>query len=121
MTSTLRFANLHKEYVDSYTGESVTAVGNGTAQVRATLDGVTGEAEVTVAQQITAIEVIPAAPLIAVIGATVQLQATAQDRLGTPVAVPGDFASRTVLAPDSTAVGLRCLRDEAEAEPGALP
>lgn len=28
MTSTLRFANLHKEYVDSYTGESVTAVGN---------------------------------------------------------------------------------------------
>jgi hypothetical protein len=67
----------------------VTAVAPGAATVRAALDGASGEAQVTVAPQVTKVQVSPPAPQLTALGATVQLTATAADRLGNPVAAPG--------------------------------
>ena len=68
----------------------VTAVSEGTATVRAALDGATGEAQVTVAQVPTSIAIVPPAPQLTAVGNTVQLEAFAQDRNGNPVDVPAE-------------------------------
>jgi hypothetical protein len=71
---------------------TVTAVAPGTATVQATLDGETGEAEVTVDPQATAVVVDPPTAQLAAGGATAQFQASARDRNNNPVAVPaGSF------------------------------
>lgn len=65
----------------------VTAVTPGTATVRATLDNVSGAAEVTVQPAPAFISLDPPAPQLGAVGATVQFQASAQDRNGHPVAI----------------------------------
>lgn len=70
----------------------VTATGRGSTTVRATLEGVIDEAGVTVEPVPASIQVTPSSPTLGSIGATVQLQASARDRNGNPVAVPaGEF------------------------------
>jgi uncharacterized protein YjdB len=60
----------------------VTAVGNGSATVSASLDGVTGGAAVTVSQVVKAVTVTPGAATLAALQATVQLRAEARDANG---------------------------------------
>jgi uncharacterized protein YjdB len=87
----------------------VTAVSPGTATVRATLDGATGEAMVTVAPVPTFIAIVPPAPQLAAVGATVQLEALAQDRNGNPVEVPAEnyvWTTTNALVADVTTTGL---------------
>ena len=60
----------------------VTAVANGTATVTATAGGVSGEAQVTVEQQVAAVEVTPAADTLVSLGDTVRLSAEAFDANG---------------------------------------
>lgn len=62
-----------------------TAVGNGVAAIRATIDGVTGEATARVAQQ-TARVVLSQSSISVAVGDTVRLNATALDAGGAPVA-----------------------------------
>ena len=64
----------------------VTAVANGVATVTATCDGMSGTAEVTVAQLLATVAVTPAATSLDALGATVQLAAEAQDANGHEVA-----------------------------------
>jgi uncharacterized protein YjdB len=64
----------------------VTAVANGAAVVTATTDGVSGNADVTVSQEVAAVTVTPAATTITALGETVQLAAMAQDGNGNAVA-----------------------------------
>lgn len=73
-------------------GGIVTSVAPGTTNIRATLDGTSDEAEITVAPVPATIIVTPANPQLNTIGATVQLQAAARDRNDNPVAVDaGEF------------------------------
>ena len=65
----------------------VTAVGNGTATITATAGGASGSATVTVAQEISAVVVTPAADTL-VAGDTLRLAAEATDANGHPVAEP---------------------------------
>lgn len=70
----------------------VTAAGPGTTTIRATLDGVTAESEVTVDPQPASVVVTPANPQLDRIGATVQLAAEARDANDHPVEVDaGEF------------------------------
>ena len=64
----------------------VAAVANGTATVTATVSGVSGKAQVTVEQQVTAVEVTPAADTLASLGDTLRLSAVASDANGHAVA-----------------------------------
>jgi hypothetical protein len=66
----------------------VEAASPGTARIRATLDGVAGEADVTVEPQPASIVVDPPAVQLSTVGAMQQFQAMALDRNGNPVAVP---------------------------------
>lgn len=71
----------------------IAAVSSGTARVTATVDGVTGETEVMVQQLPTSIVLDPPNAQLGAVGATVQFQAVARDRLGSPVTVAAqDFA-----------------------------
>lgn len=67
---------------------TVRAVSPGVARVRATLDGVSGEAEVTVQPQPASIVVDPPTAQLPALGATAQFAASARDRNNNPVAVP---------------------------------
>ena len=64
----------------------VAAVANGTATVTATAGGVSSKAQVTVEQQVTAVEVTPAADTLASLGDTLRLSAVASDANGHAVA-----------------------------------
>ena len=64
----------------------VTAVENGTATVTATSDGIEGNADVTVSQEVAAVIVTPATATISALGATAQLSVGAQDANGHEVA-----------------------------------
>jgi uncharacterized protein YjdB len=66
----------------------VTAKSQGSTKVRVTLDDKTGETDVNVQPLPATIFVDPPAPQFAALGATVQFQASAQDRNGNPVVVP---------------------------------
>ena len=68
----------------------VTAVANGTAEIRATGGGVTGAATVEVAQQAQSIQVTPVTGTLSALDAQVQLSAVVVDANGYAVA---DFAS----------------------------
>lgn len=71
----------------------VTAVSRGTTTIRATLDGVTGEATAVVEPVPAAVEVSPSSPRIEALGGTVQLSARAVDRNGNEVPTPSaEFA-----------------------------
>ena len=63
-----------------------TAKANGTATITATADSVSGTAEVTVSQEVDAVEVTPPTPTLAALGATVRLKAAALDANGHGVA-----------------------------------
>jgi len=78
----------------------VTAAGNGTATITATAGTVSGSAAVTVAQQVSAVEVVPATGIV-LPGTTLQLAAEAQDANGH--AVDG---SEFVWASSDTAVAV---------------
>ena len=67
----------------------VTAAGNGAATITAAAGGVSGGAEVTVAQVVSAVSVAPAAAALAALGDTVRLLAEAADANGNPVAAAG--------------------------------
>ena len=70
----------------------VTAVGPGTTEARATLDGVSDEAEVTVEPQAATIVVDPPTAQLISVGAMVQFEASALDANGHAVAVAdGDY------------------------------
>ena len=64
----------------------VTAAGNGTATITATAGAASGTAEVTVAQEVSAVAVSPAAATLAALGDTVRLVAEATDANGHGVA-----------------------------------
>ncbi len=64
----------------------VTAAGNGTATITATAGSVSGTAEVTVEQQVSAVVVSPAAATLVALGDTVRLVAEATDANGHGVA-----------------------------------
>ena len=66
----------------------VTARSPGVTRVRATLDGASGEATITVQPQPATIAITPPAAQLGAVGATVQFQASAADRNGNPVSVP---------------------------------
>ncbi len=66
----------------------VSAVSPGSAKIRATLDGIAGEADVTVDPQPAAVLVDPPAVQLAALGAMQQFSASAEDRNGNPVSVP---------------------------------
>ncbi len=82
----------------------VTAAGNGTATITATAGTVSGSATVTVAQQVSAVEIAPDTAIV-LPGATLQLSAEAQDSNGHAVA-GSEFAwassDTTVAVVDST-------------------
>lgn len=67
----------------------VMALAPGSANVRATLDGASGEAEVTVMPVVASIDIDPDAPVLPSVGSTVQLQARALDSNGNEVADAG--------------------------------
>jgi uncharacterized protein YjdB len=67
----------------------VTAVANGDAIVTATADGVSNQASVVVSQAVAGVTVSPDAPTLAALEAPVQLEATARDANGHPVAGAG--------------------------------
>ena len=64
----------------------VTAVGNGTAIVVATADGLSGSVAVTVAQIVNSVEVSPSSATFASIGATAQFSAVVKDSNGQTIA-----------------------------------
>ncbi len=64
----------------------VTAVENGAATITATSDGVSGDADVTVAQEVAAVTVTPATARLTALEETVQLTAGAEDAKGHDVA-----------------------------------
>jgi hypothetical protein len=66
---------------------TVTAVGNGTATIRATAEGVTGSGSAVVKQVAAFVEVTPT-PVGLAIGETVQLEATAEDSRSNPISRP---------------------------------
>lgn len=71
---------------------TITAVGPGDTKIMATMDGVTGEASVSVDPQPAAVVVTPQTATLTFAGETRQFQASARDRLNNPVAVPdGSF------------------------------
>lgn len=63
----------------------VTAVGNGTAQISATVNTVSGSAELAVAQQVEAVSVTPGTATLTTVGATQQFTAEATDANGNVV------------------------------------
>jgi uncharacterized protein YjdB len=63
----------------------VTAVGNGSVTITATMDGVAGTAAVTVAQQPAAVTVTPATSTLVSLGESVQLAAAVVDAGGNPI------------------------------------
>ncbi len=65
-----------------------TAKGNGTAQVRATIGTVTGQAQVTVAQVAVSLTVSPAVDTLTSAAPTAQLTATGVDANGQPITAP---------------------------------
>ncbi|MGD2135056.1 MAG: Ig-like domain-containing protein, partial [Gemmatimonadales bacterium] len=71
----------------------VTAVGNGTTEVLATVEGVSGSATVTVEQVVVAVAVSPATATLTSLGETVQLAASATDANGNAVAGTATWAS----------------------------
>ncbi len=64
----------------------VTSAGNGTATITATAGSVSGTAEVTVAQVVSAVSVSPAADTLVALGDTVRLVAEATDANGNAIA-----------------------------------
>jgi hypothetical protein len=66
----------------------ITALAPGSTTVRATLDGVSGDAGVTVDPQPATVLVTPPTAQLSNLGATAQFQASAVDRNGNPVNVP---------------------------------
>ena len=63
----------------------VTSTGNGIATITATCEGVTGDADVSVAQVIASVAVTPGTPTLVSLGATIQLTATPKDANGNPI------------------------------------
>lgn len=99
----------------------VTATGRGSTTVRATLEGVTDEAGVTVEPVAASIQVTPSSPTLGSIGATVQLQASARDRNGNPVQVPaGEFewasSNTAIITVSATGVATAVAVGTAQAE-----
>jgi len=74
-------SNLSVATVDPAAGATTTAtsVGNGSTQIRATTSGVTGNADLTVAQVAVSVEVTPAAATLINIGDTVTFTAVTKD------------------------------------------
>lgn len=70
--------------VNSTTGVA-TALANGTSTIKATVDGVSGTATLTVAQTVSSVDVNPANPTLTAIGATLTLTAVAKDANGNEV------------------------------------
>jgi uncharacterized protein YjdB len=69
-----------------------TAQGNGATQISASAGGVTGSADLTVAQTATSVVVTPDPATMSAIGATLQFSAEAQDANGNPLATQPTFA-----------------------------
>jgi TolB protein len=63
----------------------VTALGNGSATVVATCDGVTGSAAITVEVRVAMMDVVPYTSTLSALGDSVHLTATARDAYGNPV------------------------------------
>jgi uncharacterized protein YjdB len=71
---------------------TITAVGPGNTTIMATLDGVSGDAAVSVDPQPAAVLVTPQTATLTFAGDTEQFQASARDRLNNPIALPaGSF------------------------------
>lgn len=66
----------------------VTAVATGSAKVRATIEGVTGEADVNVAPVPTTIVLNPTSAQLTAVGQTVQFQAVSRDRNNNVINLP---------------------------------
>jgi len=85
MVVTVTWASNNTSVATVSTSGLVTAAGNGTATITATAGTVSGSAAVTVAQQVSAVEITPD-PGIVLPGTTLQLEAEAQDANGHAVA-----------------------------------
>ncbi len=84
----------------------VTAASNGTATITATSGSASGSAEVTVAQEVSAVTVTPAGDTV-VVGDTLRIEAKAADANGHPVTVADfDWASSDTLVATVDDVGL---------------
>jgi hypothetical protein len=83
---TFTWSSTNTAVVEITAGGLATAQGNGIASVRASTEGVTGEAEVTVEQAVASVVVDPASVQLTALQATRQLAATALDALGSPIA-----------------------------------
>ncbi|UCG86403.1 MAG: Ig-like domain-containing protein, partial [Gemmatimonadota bacterium] len=70
----------------------VTAVGNGTSQITASAEGVSGTADVTVSQVMSQIAMEPVAVTLTAVGATQQFTAEAQDANGNAMPTQPTFA-----------------------------
>ena len=82
-----------------------TAVANGTTTIRASVDGVSGTAALTVAQVVTSVSVSPARDTLTAFDDTSQLQATPKDSRGNAVAgatVSWESSDETVAEVDAT-------------------
>ena len=98
----------------------VTAVANGTATVAATAGSASGSAMVTVAQEVSAVAVTPAADTV-VAGDTLRLAAEATDANGHPVAeVEFSWASSDTLVATVDAAGLATAVGAGQAEVTAI-
>ncbi|HYT84527.1 MAG TPA: Ig-like domain-containing protein [Gemmatimonadales bacterium] len=75
----------------------VTAIGNGPTTITATAGGVTGSAQLLVAQVVSSVNVSPATAALGALGLSQQFGAVARDAKGN--AVPGQAFSWTSLAP----------------------
>jgi uncharacterized protein YjdB len=84
---------------------TVRAVRPGAARVRATLDGVSGEAQVDVQPQPASVVVDPPAAQLGALGATAQFAASARDRNGNPVGIPAAQFAWSSSAPLIVSVG----------------
>ena len=85
MVATVTWVSNNTSVATVGTSGLVTAAGNGTATITATAGTVSGSATVTVAQQVSAVEVTPATGIV-LPGTTLQLAAEAQDANGHAVA-----------------------------------
>lgn len=63
----------------------VTAMGNGTAEIRAAVDGVSGSAPIQVAQAVAAVTIVPSEDSLAALEDTLPVEATAVDAGGNPI------------------------------------
>ncbi len=73
-------------------GTTATAVADGSTTISASVDGITGNASLTVAQALDHIVVSPSAPTLTALGATQQFTAEAFDALNQPLATQPSFS-----------------------------